>query len=264
MQVDVIVPYSSEHTPKEMLNKTIDSINSQTIETNIILVTEDDANNVAKARNYGLDKSNSKYVGFCDADDIWKEDKLEKQVKSMQESNSAVSLTQTKLHDEYAGNPTQDTEKLVKDIVFRRTMSFTSSIVIDQTQINTRFNEDIYRREDHLFLIEAVSTNHFYYLPDCLVSVNKHPQGLSASGDLEKQIESHSKILERAKRLYPDITFNTDNYWANIYHRIGRSYYYRENYSKSKLYLQKSLKKEFSIKTLLAYCISAMLDSSGN
>ena len=45
------------------------------------------------ARNKALSKARGKYIAFLDGDDLWKENKLEVQVKFMQDNNYAFSYT---------------------------------------------------------------------------------------------------------------------------------------------------------------------------
>ena len=47
----------------------------------------------ALARNKGIDLSNGRYICYLDADDLWDNEKLEKQVKFMQEKDCAFGFT---------------------------------------------------------------------------------------------------------------------------------------------------------------------------
>lgn len=47
----------------------------------------------AKARNAALSQASGKYIAYLDADDLWASDKLEKQIRFMQERNCAFSCT---------------------------------------------------------------------------------------------------------------------------------------------------------------------------
>lgn len=54
----------------------------------------------AAARNYALDKATGRFIAYLDADDLWKKEKLEKQVEFMQKNNYAFSCTSYEKIDE--------------------------------------------------------------------------------------------------------------------------------------------------------------------
>ena len=43
------------------------------------------------SRNNGINKSKGDYISFIDADDVWKKNKLELQIKFMKEKNYLIS-----------------------------------------------------------------------------------------------------------------------------------------------------------------------------
>ena len=97
---------------KKLLKETIDSILNQTYENFELIVVDtfsnydffshmnclndnrirpfQNANNgvIAVNRNFGIEKSKGKYIAFCDDDDIWLSEKLEKQVSLMEQRNN--------------------------------------------------------------------------------------------------------------------------------------------------------------------------------
>lgn len=54
----------------------------------------------AMARNFGIQVANGKYLTFLDSDDLWDEDKLEKQVHFMQENHYVFTFTNYRMIDE--------------------------------------------------------------------------------------------------------------------------------------------------------------------
>ena len=58
----------------------------------VVLRTEKNSG-AAIARNLGIEKAKGKYIAFLDSDDLWKENKLEKQIEFMQRNNFAFTFT---------------------------------------------------------------------------------------------------------------------------------------------------------------------------
>ncbi len=97
MKISVVIP---TYNRANFLERTIDSIVNQTIKIDEIIVVDDGStdntklicdnfnikyiyqNNqgVSTARNTGIKKISNEWIAFCDSDDIWHKDKIEKQI----------------------------------------------------------------------------------------------------------------------------------------------------------------------------------------
>lgn len=115
-QVSIITPcYNSA----DYIAKTIEAIQAQTFTDWELLITDDCskdnsieiintyANNDSRirlfqlknnggggvARNNSISKAEGQYIAFCDSDDCWYPEKLEKQIKFMQDNDCAFSYT---------------------------------------------------------------------------------------------------------------------------------------------------------------------------
>lgn len=69
-------------------------------EDRIKIYTLDKNSGVAKARNYGFDQAEGRYLAFLDTDDIWEKEKLSKQIDFMQNEGHYFTCTQYKIIDE--------------------------------------------------------------------------------------------------------------------------------------------------------------------
>jgi teichuronic acid biosynthesis glycosyltransferase TuaG len=120
--VSVIIPYFKK---KDYIEETLKSVLSQTYQNFEIIIIYDDQdkndleylNKIYKnekrikfysnsenigaglSRNKGIDLANGKYVAFIDADDVWKTEKLESQIRFMTKNNLDFTHTSYEIID---------------------------------------------------------------------------------------------------------------------------------------------------------------------
>lgn len=92
----------------------------------------------AKARNTGIEAATGRYLAFLDADDIWKETKLEGELAFMKEKQAAFVFTAYEFGDEQ-GNGTGKIVEVPKTLTYKqalsRTVIFTSTTLFDLSVI---------------------------------------------------------------------------------------------------------------------------------
>ena len=114
--VSVIMPYFKK---KKFISDSISSILSQTYENLEIILIDDELslesknllNDISKSdkriklisnysnlgagfsRNNAIKNSNGNYIAFCDCDDVWKENKLERQINFMEKNDYNFTFT---------------------------------------------------------------------------------------------------------------------------------------------------------------------------
>lgn len=88
---------------------------------------------VAVARNYALNKISGRFVAYLDADDLWKKDKLEKQISFMKENNYAFTCTDYEKIDE-EGNSLKEVKipnKINYEKFLKNTIIQTVGVMVD-------------------------------------------------------------------------------------------------------------------------------------
>lgn len=106
----------------------------------------------ARARNWGVENSTGRFVGYIDADDLWVPDKLEKQIKFMTDNNIGFCFTGYEFGTEDAkptGKIVIVPDKISYKQALRNTTIFTSTVIFDTTIVpREKIDMPIIKSED--------------------------------------------------------------------------------------------------------------------
>ena len=159
--VSVIVPVFNA---EKYIKRTVESVKAQTYDNwELILVNDCSSDNSLKiildladkdkrikvisldknsgtavARNMGIKAAKGKYISFLDADDLWKPEKIEKQLNFMQEKKCAFSFSGYEFGDENAvpnGIIVRVPEKINYKQALKNTTICTCTVMFDLSQL---------------------------------------------------------------------------------------------------------------------------------
>ena len=187
--IDIILP---NYNSFKFINETIKSIIDQSFKNWKLIIVDDCSNKqTAKTlekfskdkrvkiywlkknrgagfcRNYALKKSKSPYIAFIDSDDIWKKDKLETQLRFMENNNYSFTYTSYETFGnkiKYVKPPLEyDYKKFIHN-----TSICTSTMLIKREIINKAKFTDTKICEDYFFKCEILKKYNAYCLDDFL------------------------------------------------------------------------------------------------
>ena len=204
--VSIIIPY---YKKKDYILGSIKSVLNQTYQNFEIIIIYDDQdktelsliyeiqkldnrikvfvndNNLGAgfSRNKGIRFSEGKYIAFLDADDFWKEEKLEKQINFMTKNNILISHTSYEILDK---NNEFKSIRLSKDQNFKNLLKSCdvglSTVIINKILLNKNKFSNLKTKEDYtLWLYLAQEGHKFYALEDNLSTWRFSKNSLSSS-----------------------------------------------------------------------------------
>lgn len=246
-RISVVIPYSPAHTPERMLDEAKSSVREQDVDTELIVVKDSDQRGPAWARNQGLDRSDTRFVAFLDADDVWKADKLRRQLEAMSRTRAAICVE----------GKERDTDEFLRDLFIGRIASLTPSILLDTDAVTVRFAEQLERREDHLFILEAASEGGVCFVED-VVDVRKHDGGLSARNGPALRVRANEQFASLvADRVSADLVEQcADDFYHKLYHGVGRSAHRSGEYRSAIDYFRRAFAYHRSPRTVAACGLS--------
>ncbi|MDL5361196.1 glycosyltransferase family 2 protein [Halalkalicoccus sp. NIPERK01] len=229
--VSVVIPYSAQHTPERMLEEAKRSVARQSVPTETIVVEDPEGRGPAATRNRGIERATTRYVAFLDADDLWKPDKLERQLGRMERTGAGLCLD---------GDPSMSRDDFLYELFVGDLNEVMSSILLDTEQVDVRFEERLGRWEDHLFALEASHAG------VCLCretfTVRYHETSMSADRiDPSHYLTEGKKYVAFASDRVPEIRPFTYVFYRQMYFAMGYYLHRDGEYRDAMTYFVRSL-----------------------
>ncbi|OZC37242.1 hypothetical protein B9Q17_03740 [Marinobacter vinifirmus] len=189
IEVIVIDDGSSDETP---------SIISSYI--NSIIYIKQENRGVAEARNVGVRSSNGEWIAFLDADDIWDENKLERQFSKMNDEGNSWSYTDTRfVGGVNSGRLDSEFTKKHTGSVFNELLTnnfiSTSTVLLKKSKFHNAggFDTTLPAIEDWELWVRISSKNAVSYVDQPLTTYRVHKK--STSRNTRKVLPYHLKAI---------------------------------------------------------------------
>lgn len=128
-------------------------------DTRIKVVTLSRNSGAAHSRNKATELATGDYIAFLDADDLWHPEKLEKQLRFMEEHNAAVSYT-SYVHINEAGEPLGKRIKALPELTYKKQHSnnYIGNLtgIYKASEIGKIIAPSIRKRQDWAVWLEAI------------------------------------------------------------------------------------------------------------
>lgn len=213
-KVSIIIP---TYNRAKMLEKSVNSVLAQTYPWFEVLIIDDGSTDntrqlvasfqdkriryyqmeknqgASAARNYGLQNANYDYIAFEDSDDLWYADKLEKQMKILQNADEDIGIVYHKIvydfgEGRYAILPPEEIEKEKKSGNIYTQMLYHNlipcpSILARRSAIRKtgNFDTELKALEDYDFALRLTKKYKAYFLDEILLNASLLNQGVSSN-----------------------------------------------------------------------------------
>lgn len=153
----------------------------------IKLIEQKENHGAAIARNIAIHNGTGRYIAYLDSDDIWKPEKLEKQIRFMQKCNCAFSCTSYEVID-YSGKSLNKTIHMLNHVDYNKFLTNnllqTVGIMVDVNKIDKKYLEmpNIRRRQDAATWLKVLKAGYICYgIQEVLAEYRRTPNSLSSN-----------------------------------------------------------------------------------
>lgn len=196
------------------------------------ILVQDINGGAAKARNRSMQAGTGRFVAYIDADDIWKPEKLEKQVFFMKSKNCGFTCTSYEVIDDN-GKPKKKYIHMLPKADYKEFLTNnllqTVGIMVDTQKIDKKYliMPDIRRRQDAATWLQILRAGHECYGLDEILAEYRRTENSLSSNKLKavKGIWSLYRDIEHLSFLFSCYCFARYAFlaiWKRVYFIKGK------------------------------------------
>jgi len=205
---------------------------------------------IAKTFNDGIDASSGKFVAKMSSDDVWAEDKIEKQLEVLNKNENLIVYSDCTIIDA-EGNPIcrpggkkqklkkrKKNGKIFGELLEGNFICGASLIFKKENAGDIRYDEQFKFVNDYKFVLELARKYEFYCVPQPLVKYRVHGNNITLKdkpGWLEDFALFGKDLLEK----YPDEFTNSAK--AKFLFKIAQDAYFRGDIKAGRKYTSKAI-----------------------
>lgn len=196
-----------------------DSIIGSINDTRIKYLKNDKNSGAAISRNRALREAQGKWIAFLDSDDSWMPDKLEKQIKFMEENNYHFSYTryeEINENSEPLGRLISGPKKITKHGMFKYCWPGCLTVMYDATVSGLIQIEDIKKNNDYAIWLKVCKKAKCYLLDETLGQYRRGRKGSISTHSYRNLIKWHYKLFRVAEK---------ENWFMASWHTLGNLFF---------------------------------------
>lgn len=221
---------------------------------------------IARTYNDGLDAAKGEYVAFLDSDDIWKRNKLERQLSILRKNDDLVVWSEGRVIDR-EGKPTGQTftqrqygsrEKKTGDIFEMLLFSnfiFDSSLIVKRENIGQiRFDGSLKYLNDHKFVVDLARIYSFYFIEEQLADYRIHGKNTILLRDQNSWLHDEIALRKYFLDEYP----MKSRIRADTFYRISSAYSALGEIKLARQFFLEGLNQKFPSFSSLVYLVKLL------
>jgi glycosyltransferase involved in cell wall biosynthesis len=187
---------------------------------------------IAKTYNDGLDAAEGKYVAILDSDDVWRKNKLEKQLSILHANEDLVVWSEGRIINR-EGKPTGQTFTQIQyasrkrksgdilGILLFDNFILDSSLIVKKSNVDgVRFDHNLKYLNDYKFVVDLAKNFKYYFIKEQLVDYRVH-----GKNTITQDQESWMKDEILVRQYFLDRYAMKSQIRADMFNRISSAYF---------------------------------------